>query len=160
MNSEAQEIVIKPIGTVHSPRVEAIDDNWGSVVSKIQLDPTQFDEQSLWGLLDFSHCEVIYFMHGVSPEQIEKTARHPRNNVNFPKVGIFAQRAKSRPNRIGVSRCRVISVKGLEVTVQSLDAIDGSPVLDIKPYMEEFAPIGDVYQPKWSREIMSQYYQK
>lgn len=158
MSSEVQEIVVKPIGTVRSPRVEAIDDNWGSVVSRIQLDPVQFDEQALWGLSDFSHCEIVYFMHGVSPERIETVARHPRNNMNFPKVGIFAQRAKSRPNRIGVSRCKIISVEGLEVTVQALDAIDGSPVLDIKPYMEEFAPIGDVHQPEWSKEIMSQYY--
>jgi tRNA (Thr-GGU) A37 N-methylase len=97
-------------------------------------------------------------MHGVSPERIETVARHPRNNVNYPKVGIFAQRAKSRPNRIGVSRCRIINVARLEITVQALDAIDGTPVIDIKPYMEEFAPIGDVCQPEWSREIMSQYY--
>jgi tRNA-Thr(GGU) m(6)t(6)A37 methyltransferase TsaA len=155
---EISDIVVKPIGVVQSPRTEAIDDNWGEVVSEIVIDPGQFDEQVLYGLSDFSHCEIVFLMHQVSLERIETTARFPRNNTSYPKVGIFAQRAKSRPNRIGVSRCKILDVKGLTITVQALDAIDGTPVLDIKPYMEEFAPIGTVHQPGWARDIMSKYY--
>lgn len=158
MSLEFKDIVIKPIGVIQSPRTEAIDDNWGAVVSKIVLDQKQFDEQVLDGLADFSHCEVVFFMNRVAVDRIETIARHPRNNVNYPAVGIFAQRAKGRPNRIGVSRCKILKVEGLTVTVQALDAIDGTPVIDIKPYMIEFGPLGNIHQPKWSTEVMSQYY--
>ena len=73
-------------------------------------------------------------------------------------MGIFAQRAKGRPNRIGVSVCRLIRVDGLVLTVQGLDAIDGTPVVDLKPYMVEFAPRGEVRQPSWSHELMAAYW--
>lgn len=158
MKEELANIVIKPIGVVRSPRKEMEDDNWGSVISVIELDAEQFNEEVLYGLGDFSHCEVVFHMNRVSEEKIETAARHPRNRTDWPKVGIFAQRAKGRPNRVGVSRCKVLKVEGLTVTVQALDAIDGTPVIDIKPYMAEFAPIGEVRQADWSKEVMSRYY--
>jgi tRNA (adenine37-N6)-methyltransferase len=71
---------------------------------------------------------------------------------------VFAQRAKGRPNRIGVSVCELLSVGQLTVAVRGLDAIDGTPVLDLKPYMQEFAPRGEVRQPQWSRELMAGYW--
>ena len=73
-------------------------------------------------------------------------------------MGIFAQRAKGRPNRIGVTVCRLLAVEGLTLTVQALDAIDGTPVLDLKPYMAEFGPRGEIRQPAWSRELMAGYW--
>ncbi|WP_198042674.1 SAM-dependent methyltransferase [Oceanobacillus sp. AG] len=158
MHAKIENIVIKPIGTVHCLRTEEIDDHWGSVVSKIKLDSDQFDEQALIGLNDFSHCEVVFFMNRVPECKIEKGARHPRNRTDLPKRGIFAQRSKNRPNRIGVSRCRIVKVEDLTVVVQALDAIDGTPVIDIKPYLKEFAPIGEVYQPEWTKDLMSRYY--
>jgi tRNA (Thr-GGU) A37 N-methylase len=85
-------------------------------------------------------------------------ARHPRGNTAWPNVGILAQRAKNRPNRIGVTVCRLLSVDGLRLTVAALDAIDGTPVLDVKPYMAEFGPRGMVRQPAWSSELMSGYW--
>jgi tRNA (Thr-GGU) A37 N-methylase len=90
--------------------------------------------------------------------RIETGARHPRNREDWPLVGIFAQRGRTRPNRLGLSRCNLLKIEGLQLTVQRLDAIDGSPVLDIKPYMAEFAPIGEVLQPAWSSELMTRYY--
>jgi tRNA-Thr(GGU) m(6)t(6)A37 methyltransferase TsaA len=151
-------ITLTPIGIVHSPRTEAEDDYWGNVISVIELDAAQFDEEAVLGLADFSHLEVIFFMHLVDPAKIETRARHPRNNPAWPKVGIFAQRPKARPNRLGLSRCRLLHVDGLRLTVESLDAIDGTPVLDIKPYMSEYAPRGDIRQPDWSKELMANYY--
>ena len=65
---------------------------------------------------------------------------------------------KARPNRIGVSRCNLVRVLGRVLTVRRLDAIEGTPVLDIKPYMVEFGPRGEVHQPSWSTEIMRSYY--
>lgn len=134
------------------------DDDWGDVVAVIELDGEQFTEEVLAGLADFSHLEVIFHMHGVDPAKIETRARHPRNNPAWPKVGIFAQRPKARPNRLGLSRCQILRVEGLQVTVQALDAIVGTPVLDIKPYMNQFGPRGDVRQPAWADELMKRYY--
>jgi tRNA (Thr-GGU) A37 N-methylase len=72
--------------------------------------------------------------------------------------GIFAQRGSRRPNRIGVSIVEIRDVKERAVTVARLDAIDGTPVLDIKPYMREFEPEGQTRQPDWSVDVMSSYW--
>ena len=110
------------------------------------------------GLSEYSHIEVVYHFHQVAPEKEQEGARRPRGNPDWPMVGIFAQRAKARPNRIGVSVCRLLRVDGLMLTVQGLDAIDGTPVLDIKPYFVEFGPRGPVRQPAWSHELMAGYW--
>jgi tRNA (Thr-GGU) A37 N-methylase len=81
-------------------------------------------------------------------------ARHPRGNRSWPRVEIFAQRASSRPNRLGTTICELLAVHGLDVRVRGLCAIDGTPVLDIKPHMREFAPRGPVRQPRWVSELM------
>lgn len=86
--------------------------------------------------------------------------RHPRDNPAWPRIGIFAQRAKSRPNRIGSTICRVVRREGRDLIVAELDAIDGTPVLDIKPVMREFLPREEVRQPEWSRELMREYWRK
>lgn len=153
-----ETIQVRPIGIVRSPRTAIKDDEWGGVVSTIELDADSFDEEALAGLTDFSHLEVIYHFHLVSPEKIETKARHPRNRSDWPQVGIFAQRGKARPNRLGLSRCRLLGIEGLTLTVQALDAVDGTPVLDIKPYMSEFGPAGPVSQPDWSHQLMASYY--
>ena len=80
-------------------------------------------------------------------QKADDGARHPRNRRDGPLVGILAQRGKNRPNRLGLTTC-------------GIDAIDGTPVLDIKPVMAEFLPRGDVRQPDWSRELMSGYWKK
>jgi tRNA (Thr-GGU) A37 N-methylase len=73
----------------------------------------------------------------------------------WPKIGIFSQRPKARPNRIGLSHCRILKIEGYRITVEALDAIVGTPILDIKPYMKEFGTIGEVVQPDWASELMS-----
>ena len=120
--------------------MEPIDDNWGSVSAKITLDDGQFTADALAGLAEFSHVEVVYLFDRVDPARVQTGARHPRDNPGWPGVGIFAQRAKARPNRIGVSVCRLVAIEGLSVTVEALDAIDRTPVLDLKPCMADFAP--------------------
>jgi tRNA-Thr(GGU) m(6)t(6)A37 methyltransferase TsaA len=157
MNDDRRVIEVEPIGWVRAPRSEARDDYWGAVTSIIEIEE-RFAPEALAGLADFSHVEVIYGFHGVAPERIETGARHPRNRRDWPLVGIFAQRGKARPNRLGLSRCNLVRVEGRVVTVQRLDAIDGTPVLDIKPYMVEFGPIGPVSQPSWATELMKNYY--
>jgi tRNA (Thr-GGU) A37 N-methylase len=94
----------------------------------------------------------------VDPQKVERGARHPRNNREWPRVGIFAQRGKNRPNRIGTTICRVDHVEGLRLHVTGLDAIDGTPVLDIKPWVVELGPRGEVRQPAWITELMVEYW--
>jgi tRNA-Thr(GGU) m(6)t(6)A37 methyltransferase TsaA len=149
---------VEPIGWVSSPRTEPVDDDWAPIVATITLDHTLFGAGALSGLEDFSHIEAVYIFDRVDPADVQTSARHPRNNPAWPRVGIFAQRAKARPNRIGVSTCRLLALDELTLTVQGLDAIDGTPVLDIKPYMIEFAPRGDLLQPRWADELMSNYW--
>ena len=149
---------LTPIGVLHASRKTPEDDHWGGEVATIELDATRFTEDAVAGLPAFSHIEVVFLMHLVTESKIETGARHPRNRQDWPRVGIFAQRAKGRPNRLGVSRCRLLKVEGLKLTVEGLDAIDGTPVLDIKPYMVEFGPRGEVIQPEWATEVMKEYY--
>ena len=149
---------MKPIGHVSSPRDQPLDDDWDAITATITLDGTQFAPDALQGLEDFSHVEVVYIFDRVDPTTVQTRARRPRGNPDWPEVGIFAQRAKGRPNRIGVTVCRLLGVDGLTLTVQGLDAIDATPVLDLKPYMIEFASRGQVHQPSWSHELMADYW--
>ena len=150
-------ITLQPIGLVKNSRKEIEDDGWGGVVSEIVLDES-LSEESLWGIEEFSHAEVVFYFHKVDKEKIVTRARHPRNNPAWPRVGIFAQRGKNRPNRIGLAAVRIISRAGKVLRVEGLDAIDGTPVLDIKPILAEFLPQGDIRQPEWSKELMREYW--
>lgn len=150
-------ISLQPIGIVHSPRIKVEDDNWGEVVSIIELDAS-LPEESLHGLENFSHAEIIYHFHLVPNEKIETGARHPRNNTAWAKVGIFSQRGKNRPNRLGSTIVKVLKREDRHLHVQGLDAVDGTPVLDIKPVMREFLPREEVAQPMWAIELMQHYW--
>ncbi|MDR1989061.1 MAG: SAM-dependent methyltransferase [Acidobacteriaceae bacterium] len=151
-------ITMTPIGVVSSPRTDLSDDDWGSVESTIIITSPDLRDDALLGLDTFSHLDVVFYFNRVTADDIEHGARRPRGRQEWPLVGILAQRAKARPNRIGVSCCRLISVNGREIRVQGLDAINHTPVLDVKPCMREFQPIGDVTQPAWSHELMKDYY--
>jgi tRNA-Thr(GGU) m(6)t(6)A37 methyltransferase TsaA len=152
------QIVLDPVGVVRSPVQTQADDIWGGVVAVIELDPDRVGPDACKGLEEFSHAEVLFHLHQVPPGRIETNARHPRGRADWPPVGIFAQRGRVRPNRIGLSVCRLVKVEGLRLTVLDLDAIDGTPVIDVKPYMTEFGPKGDIRQPPWSRELMANYF--
>jgi len=148
---------VEAIGFVEAHRVQTKDDCWGGEEACITL-TKPFTAEALRGLSDFSHVEVLFLFHEVNPEGIVIGARHPRNNKEWPEVGIFAQRSKNRPNRIGTTVCRVVRVEGTKLFVSELDAIQGTPVLDIKPVIVEFLPRGEVHQPAWSHELMQQYW--
>jgi tRNA-Thr(GGU) m(6)t(6)A37 methyltransferase TsaA len=150
-------ISLTPIGIVKNTRQAVADDHWGNVISVIELN-SSFGVDALEGLEDFSHAEIIFHFHLVDENKIETSARHPRNNPDWPKVGIFAQRGKNRPNRLGVTVVRIIQREGTRLTVHGLDAVDGTPVLDIKPVMREFLPLGEVSQPEWVGELMREYW--
>ncbi len=149
---------ISPLARAYNHISAPRDDYWADVETCIKLDTERFTAEALEGLDDFSHLEVIYYFHLLDPAKIETGSRHPRNRSDWPKVGIFAQRGKRRPNQLGVSRCRLLSVSGTELRVRGLDVVNETPILDIKPYMSEFGPLGQVRQPEWSSEIMREYY--
>jgi tRNA (adenine37-N6)-methyltransferase len=150
-------IDIKPIGFVKAGRTLAEDDFWGGEDACISLTEA-FTSEALQGLASFSHAEVLFLFHQVPDSKIVVGARHPRNNVEWPAVGIFAQRGKNRPNRIGSTICRIVGVEGTKLFVSELDAIDGTPVLDIKPVLAEFLPRQEIRQPCWSHELMRDYW--
>lgn len=152
-------ITLQPVGWVRSAEKGPREDNWGAIVSEIHLDESRFASEALQGLSDFSHLEVLFYFHGVSEDSIVTGLRHPRGNANWPKTGIFAQRGKNRPNRIGATICRLLAVDGAHIKVEGLDALDGTPVLDLKPVMQEFLPDrATVRQPKWAHELMTTYF--
>ncbi|WP_027407700.1 tRNA (N6-threonylcarbamoyladenosine(37)-N6)-methyltransferase TrmO [Anoxybacteroides tepidamans] len=148
---------VRPIAYVSNQRQTIEDDYWGNVQSVIEL-TNEFDEECLAGIEEFSHLEVIFYFDRVKDDAIQYKARHPRNNPHYPKVGIFAQRAKNRPNKLGLTTVKLIKRQGKKLYVQGLDAIDGTPVLDIKPTMKEFLPPEEVKQPAWTTDIMKHYW--
>lgn len=151
------KIELQPVGFVSSARSGLEDDYWGNEESCIIL-TEEFAPDALQGLAEFSHAEVIFFLSQVALEKIIMGARHPRNNRDWPEVGVFAQRTKNRPNRLGATICRILRVEGTRLWVSDLDAIDGTPVLDIKPVMAEFLPSAEIRQPGWSRDLMLEYW--
>jgi tRNA (adenine37-N6)-methyltransferase len=151
---------LEPIGWVQSTqRVPGgRGHGWDKEIAAIKLDSARFEAAALMGLASFSHIEVVFIFDQLDPSLVENGARRPAGRADWPEVGIFAQRYSHRPNRIGVSRCRLLAVEGVTVHVGGLDAIDGTPVLDIKPWMAEYGPRGDVSQPAWSHELMADYW--
>jgi tRNA-Thr(GGU) m(6)t(6)A37 methyltransferase TsaA len=150
-------ITLSPIGTVKNSRPLVEDDNWGRVISVIELN-SSFTEEALVQIENFSHAEIIYYFHLVADSKIETGARYPRDNKDWPKAGIFAQRGKNRPNRLGATIVKIIRREGTKLFVQGLDAVDGTPVLDIKPVMKEFLPREEVGQPDWATDLMKNYW--
>jgi len=150
-------IEIKPIAIVRNTRKILDDDHWGNIISTIELlDPLQ--EEAFTSIESFSHVEIIFHFDQVQTVKIETGARHPRNNADWPLVGILAQRGKNRPNLIGATLCKLLDHTTNTITVQGLDAVDGTPVLDIKPVMKEFLPREEILQPNWAGELMRNYW--
>lgn len=151
-------IEVTPIGHVRGGRAEVEDDAWASVTSRIELDADVLDDTATLGLDGFSHIEVVFVFDRVDPGSVCTGSRHPRGRTDWPEVGILAQRAKDRPNRIGLTVCEVVRVDGRTIEVAGLDAVDGTPVLDVKPYMAGFAPRTPVREPSWATELMDGYW--
>jgi len=147
---------MKSVAIVKNTRKSATDDYWEPVISEIELlegVPTEAFENI--GM--FSHLEIIYCFDKVNSKDVVYSGR-PRGNPDYPVMGIFAQRKKDRPNRIGLCTVKLLEHRGRTLTVQFLDAIDGTPVLDIKPVFREFQPQGSLQQPAWVSELMKNYW--
>lgn len=150
---------VGPIGVVRSPRAVPQYDGWGPISAEIHLDEGLFTPDAVAGLSDFSHLEVVFHFHLVDEAGVLTGAAPPRGRADLPPVGVLAQRIKERPNRLAVSRCELALVNGLVLHVRALDALDGTPVLDVKPYLSRFVPEpAAVREPDWIKEVMRAYY--
>ncbi|MBT3228006.1 MAG: SAM-dependent methyltransferase [Candidatus Marinimicrobia bacterium] len=153
---EMDKIELIPIAFVSNDRDHLADDDWGEVVSEIIL-RENFSSELFKGLETFSHVEVIFVFHRIPADKKVPASRHPRNNKNWPKLGLLAQRSAHHPNPIGLCTARILDVKDSVLTVQGLDAVNGSPILDIKPVFHEFTP-RDTKQPGWVSELLKDYW--
>jgi tRNA-Thr(GGU) m(6)t(6)A37 methyltransferase TsaA len=147
---------IKPIGTIHSPVTTVVDDHWGDVVSEIHVDEAY--AAGLQGIEDWSHVMVVYSMHEARFDMEKDMVRRPRGREDMPEMGVFARRSAHRPNGIGVTAVEVVKVEGNILTVRRLDAIDGTPVLDIKPYAPVYDSVYEPLIPVWFIRLMQDYY--
>ncbi|MEV6411584.1 SAM-dependent methyltransferase [Kribbella sp. NPDC051718] len=153
-----QSINLQPVAHVVGGRVEPTDDYWGGTKAIIRIDDPRLDAESTKGLEEFSHLEVVFHFHLTDQSDLPLHARSARNNPDWPVAGIFAHRNMRRPNWLGVSRCRLLEVDGLDLHVEDLDAVDGTPVLDIKPWFADFGPRGPIRQPSWPSEMLAEYF--
>lgn len=151
--------IIEPIAFVRNKRKKVEDDFWGDVVSEITI-IDKMPEESLKGIQEFSHLEIIFYFHLANHKKINILATHPRDNKEFPQVGIFAQRKKIRPNLLGSTIVKLINAEKNVLTVTGLDAVDGTPVIDIKPVLKDFLPDDKIKQPAWATELMKNYWKK
>jgi tRNA-Thr(GGU) m(6)t(6)A37 methyltransferase TsaA len=150
------QIQLSPIAFVENTRQTPTDDNWSPVHSIIRL-AEDIPTESLENIGLFSHLLIVYYFDKVVAEQVVFSG-HPRGNLDYPKMGIFAQRKKDRPNQIGVCTVELLAHEGRTLRVKYLDAIHGTPVLDIKPIMREFEPQGAITQPAWVDDLMRNYW--
>ena len=144
------------IGVVENGVAEATDENWGSVVSEIRLRADLAD--GLRGLETFSHAVVVFLMHTAAFDAGSHLTRRPRDRPDMPALGIFAQRARHRPNPIGVTTVAIDRIEGASLFVRGLDAIDGTPVLDLKPHVPIYDSPGTPRVPEWVGRLMAGYF--
>lgn len=150
-----EDIVMTPIGIVHNEIHVKKDDSWGDDVSTIILDEAY--SPGLDGLGDFSHAIILFHLDKANYEQAKHLQRRPQNRDDMPLVGIFAQRGKDRPNQIGMTSVEIVSVTDDTLVVKGLDAIDGTPILDIKPYYPMYDR-REATVPEWVECLMEHYF--
>ncbi len=147
---------LDPIATVSNDRHDLRDDDWGAVVSRITLNE-DLSEELFKGIDEFSHVEVIFVFHRKLSDKPVSATRHPRNNQEWPRIGLLAQRSAHHPNPLGLCTAKIKGLQGRTLIVQGLDAVDGTPVLDIKPVFQEFLPKSS-RQPNWVSELLKNYW--
>ena len=150
-----REIIMNPIGYVRNAVQSRKDVSWGEDVSTIVLNEEY--HSGLKGLEDFTHVIILYYLDKAAYQKEKHLQRRPQNREDMPLVGIFSQRGKDRPNQIGMTSVRIVSVDGAALTVKGLDAIDGTPILDIKPYYPVYDK-KDAKVPEWVDRLMAHYF--
>ena len=146
---------MSPIGYVENKVKNKKDNSWGEDVSVILFDNMYIGGTK--GLEFFSHIIVLYYLDKANFNIEKHLQRRPQNRDDMPLVGIFSQRGKDRPNQIGMTSVKIVSVADDRIVVSGLDAIDGTPVLDIKPYYPVYDK-KDAIVPEWVDRLMEHYF--
>ena len=174
MSDDLKTIQLKPVGVVRNQSHEA---SWGAAFSSLDWweRAARMREQSqavselvinsdldgiLDGIDDFSHLMVLYWSHLVPESRRSATKVHPLGSKDFPLVGVFATHSPARPNSILATVVRLIERNGNILKVTGLDALDGSPILDIKPYLPDEQNVKDVRMPDWMRKMREAFQEK
>jgi tRNA-Thr(GGU) m(6)t(6)A37 methyltransferase TsaA len=158
MTSELPGMTLKAIGIVRNGIKQALPakSDWGKIVSDIVIDSTL--AEALDGLEEFSYIIVLYWMHGVAVTGQVPTKVHPRGKQELPAVGLFATRSPNRPNPVGKATVRLLQCQGNILKVEGLDAIDGTPVIDIKPYIPGYDSVTNAEIPQWMTNLLAEHY--
>ena len=149
------KIVMTPVGEVVNEVANRKDTSWGDDISSIVLDEQYVS--GLKGLEDFSHAIILFYLDKAEYIKEKHLQRRPQNRDDMPLVGIFSQRGKDRPNKIGMTSVEIISVTDDTLVVKGLDAVDGTPVLDIKPYYPAYDK-KEATVPEWVERLMEHYF--
>jgi tRNA-Thr(GGU) m(6)t(6)A37 methyltransferase TsaA len=154
--SAVRDVTLAVIGTVRNDRSSLADYEWGRVESAIEILPPY--AAGLTGLGSFSHLIVLFYMHAPTGES-PTLLRRPRGRADMPELGVFAQRGRNRPNPVGITTCEILRVEPTRVVVRGLDAVEGTPVLDLKPYYPIFDR-RDARVPEWVDRLMEGYFER
>jgi len=142
-------MTLKAIGIVRNEVKERPPfrrDWWVEIVSEVVIDSSL--TEALDGLEEFSHIIVLYWMHRLASDEVPLKVC-PKGRKELPPVGLFASRAPHRPNRIGKATVKLLRRQGNILRVKGLDALDGTPVIDIKPYIPGYDSVADTRVPQW-----------
>jgi len=146
-----KRIALKPIGTVRNGVTEIEPDSTNSLVSEIIIN-NEHDE-ALEGIEQFSHLIIIFWMHQVPPAKRRLKKVHPRGRQDVPLRGVLATRTQYRPNPVGVKTVKLLERHGNVLKVMGLDALEGTPVLDIKPYDPDYDGVPGATVPQWIEQL-------
>jgi len=150
MTSKASPMSLKAIGIVRNKLKKPSREETRRVISEIIIDPNL--SEALDNLDEFSHIIILYWMHQLDQLRGFPIKVHPRGRQDKTPVGVFASRSPNRPNPIGKTTVRLIARQGNKLKVEGLDAIDGTPVIDIKPYLPNYDSVADGKVPSWITE--------
>ncbi|MFC1962925.1 tRNA (N6-threonylcarbamoyladenosine(37)-N6)-methyltransferase TrmO [Chloroflexota bacterium] len=141
------DIHLRPIGVVRNSITDKEHHWWKDIYSDIFIEEEYVP--ALDGLADFSHIIVLFWLHKVTAEDRATRRARPMGKVEIPELGLFAWHSSRRPNPIGMSIVKLLELRGDRVKVLGLDAIDGTPVLDLRPYVESYYHVDDPTEPAW-----------
>ena len=145
---ELPDITLRPIGYVRNGVKEPRPEGWEDVVSRVIIRPEL--EDALLGLESWSHVLVVFWPHLIPADvRGSKHRLHPRDDPQNPLQGVLATRSQIRFNPVLVTAVRLLAVKGNVLRVKGLDAVDGTPVLDVKPYVARFDSVPEATMPEW-----------
>lgn len=142
-------IKFKPLGQAKNKVGKPMLPGWENVMTEIVINKKY--EKGLDGIEDYSHVIIIYWM---DQEKECHLKHHPQGRSNIPYIGIFACRCPQRPNRIAISTVKLVERKGNSLKVKGLDIVNGTPILDIKPYTPQYDRVDNEKVPKWVNKLI------